>query len=72
MASGGIPIKLFLVYPPRKTYFDIFLSVNPKTLFLMKRVFFLKKVYPKLEKRGSLYMCTHFISQIYFYKKYFP
>jgi hypothetical protein len=58
MDSEGIPIKLFLVYPSNKTYFDVFLSESSKTLFLMKGVFIFKtQVSQELEMRFTL--CVH-------------
>jgi hypothetical protein len=54
----GYSYKIIFIYLPSKTYFDVSLSINPTTLFLMKGVFIFKtQVYQKLEIRFTL--CEH-------------
>jgi hypothetical protein len=66
MASGGIPIKLFLVYPPRKTYFDIFLSVNPKNSISYEKNIFFKESLSKIRKtRFTLYVHPFYFPNIF-------
>jgi hypothetical protein len=55
MASGDNLINYLSLFPKKRNYSYDFLSINPKTLFLMEGVFVFKtQVYQKLEMRFTL------------------